>query len=261
MLEMLNKIFNEDCFTTLSRLKNNTIDLIITSPPFNSSGNRKGGPADIGKYDVYKDNLHENDYISWTIDVFREYSRVLKENRVILYNFSYSIENPSLPYKLASEILINTDLDIVDTIIWKKKSSMPHPASYNRLNRRWEYFWVFARKSESKTFKMFKEVTKVSEKTGQKYYAVLENIIEAKNNDGPCELNRATYSSEIIEKLISMYGTKGDIILDNFAGTGTSFIAAINKECHYIGCEISKEQCDYANNRIKKHKQSKSVKK
>lgn len=246
---MIDEIYNEDCFDTFKKLNDKTIDLIITSPPYNFTP-RKGGPADTGKYDVYRDWKDENEYVSWTIDVFKEYSRILKENRVIIYNFSYSIENPSLPYKLASEIVSNTDLEIVDTIIWKKKSAMPHPASYNRLNRRWEFFWVFARKSEAKTFKMFKDVTRISEKTGQKYYQVVENILEAKNNDGPCKLNRATFSSDIIEKLIDLYGTEGDLIFDNFMGTGTTAIAAKRKKCHFIGSEISSEQCEYAKKRI-----------
>ena len=65
-------------------------DLIITSPPFNYTP-RVGGPGDTGKYDIYRDWRNENDYISWTVDIFKEYNRILKENRVILYNFSYSI--------------------------------------------------------------------------------------------------------------------------------------------------------------------------
>ena len=233
----------------MKRFQDKSIDLIITSPPFNQTP-RKGGPDDKGKYDIYRDWKEENEYISWTIDVFREYERILKEDRVIIYNFGYSIENPSLPYKLAAEIINKTDLEIVETIVWKKRSAMPHPASYNRLTRRWEFFWVFARKKEKKTFKMFKGITSISEKTGQKYYEVFDNIIEAKNNDGPCALNKATFSSEIIEKLIYMYGTKGDIVYDNFIGTGTTGVAAKRMKCHYIGSEISKEQCEYSKKRI-----------
>lgn len=246
----LNHIYNEDCFDTMKRFQNNSIDLIITSPPYNFTP-RKGGPDDKGKYDVYRDWKNEDEYISWSIDIFKEYERILQENRVIIYNFSYSIENPALPYKLAAEIINNTDLTIVETILWKKKSAMPHPASYNRLTRRWEYFWVFARKSETKTFKMFKEIVSVRE-NGQKYYEVFENIIEAKNNDGPCKLNKATFSSEVIRKLIKMYGTEGDIIYDNFMGTGTTGLAAKQMKCYYIGSELSKEQCEFAEKRISK---------
>lgn len=244
----LNHIYNEDCFGTMKRFKDNSIDLIITSPPYNFTP-RKGGPDDKGKYDVYKDWKEEDVYLDWSINIFKEYERILKENRVILYNFSYSIENPSLPYKLVSDIVRNTNLELVETILWKKKSAMPHPASYNRLTRRWEYFWVFARKDEMKTFKMFKEIVSVRE-NGQKYYEVFENIVEGKNNDGPCKLNKATYSSEVIRKLITMYGTEEDIIYDSFMGTGTTGVAAKQMKCNYIGSELSKEQCEFAKKRI-----------
>lgn len=247
---MLDKIFNEDCLKTMSKINNNYVDLIITSPPFNVCTKRKGGPADSGKYDVYKDGLLEDDYISWTIDVFLEFERILKENRVILYNFGYSIDNPSLPYKLASEIMNKTNLEIVETIIWRKKSVIPHAASYNHLTRRWEFFWVFARKNENKTFKMFKKISSVNEKTGQKYYEIIDNIIEAKNNDGPNKLNKATFSTELITKLISLYGKKDDIIYDSFIGTGTTGLAAKEMNCYYIGSEISEKQCEFANNKI-----------
>ena len=49
-----NKIFQEDCLLTMSNLPEKCVDLIITSPPYNYT-RRRGGPADRGKYDIYKD--------------------------------------------------------------------------------------------------------------------------------------------------------------------------------------------------------------
>ena len=98
---------------------------------------------------------------------------------------------------------------------------------------------------------MFKNIVKVS-KSGQKYYEVIDNYLEAKNNDGSCSLNKATFSTNLIEKLINIYGTEGDVIYDSFMGTGTTAVASLNKKCYYIGSEISKKQCEYSENRIKK---------
>jgi len=246
----INKIYNEDCMTTMQKMPNNFVDLVITSPPFNMTP-RVGGPADKGKYDVYRDWKTEDDYINWTIEIFNGYNKIVKENRVVLYNFSYSIENPTLPYKLAAKIVENTNWELVDTIIWKKRTSMPHPASYNRLNRIFEFIWVFARKSEVKTFKMFKKITSISEKTGQKYYEILDNFIEARNNDGSNDLNKATFSTELVIKLIDMYGQEGDLIYDNFSGVGTTALGSIEKKCNFIGSEISYKQCELAIEKIK----------
>lgn len=50
-----NIIYNEDCFETMSsKLKPNSIDIVITSPPYNMT-RRKGGVSDTGRYDVYTD--------------------------------------------------------------------------------------------------------------------------------------------------------------------------------------------------------------
>ena len=125
------------------------VDTILCSPPYNMT-HRKGGFADTGRYDVYEDWKTEEDYLKWTIDLFNKFDLILNKQRSIIYNFSYSIENPSLPYKLVTEIVKNTNFDIVDTIIWKKKCGIPFPANGKRLSRNWEYVFVFVRKEEVK---------------------------------------------------------------------------------------------------------------
>ena len=74
---------------------------------------------------------------------------------------------------------------------------------------------MFVRKNEIDTFKCNKGVTSVSEKTGQKYYNIFYNYIEAKNNDGKTHvLNQATYSTELCEKLFNIYADEGYIVYD-----------------------------------------------
>lgn len=245
----INKIYNEDCLITIDRLPEKCVDLIITSPPYNYT-KRPGGPADKGKYDVYIDWKSEEEYINWSIELFNGYDKIVKENRVVLYNFSYSVENPTLPYKLVSKISEHTNWELSDTMFWKKPNSIPHPASYNRLNRSVEFIWVFVRKKETKTFKMFKKITSTS-KTGQNYYEVVNNYIEAKNNDGPNELNKATFSTDLVSKLINIYGTEGDLIYDSFMGVGTTAFGAIENKCNFIGSEISSNQCELSSKTLK----------
>jgi DNA modification methylase len=244
-----NKIYNQDCLLTMNDLPEKCVDLIITSPPYNSTP-RRGGPADKGRYDVYRDWKSEEEYINWTIEIFKGYDKVVKNNRVVLYNFSYTIENPTLPYKLVSEIANNTNWELADTIIWKKKTAIPHPASYNRLHRVYEFVWVFVRKNEMKTFIMPKKIKKVS-KSDQKYYEIIENFIEAINNDGSNKLNKATFSTDLVKKLIKMYGFSNDVVYDSFMGVGTTALGSIEMNCKYIGSEISLEQCILSENKIK----------
>lgn len=245
---MINKIYNEDCFDTMKRLTSQ-IDIILTSPPYNMT-HRKGGISDTGRYDVYKDWLTEADYLDFTKNLFVEFNKVLKSNKLVLYNFGYSIENPSLPYKLVAFLEHNTAFTLVDTIIWKKKSGLPFPANKRRLSRNWEYIFVFCRKNEVETFDVFKGVSSISEKTGQVYYKNHYNFIEARNNDGVCPFNQATFSSELCESLLRLYTTEGQTVYDPFMGSGTTAVACKKLGLNYIGSEISENQCEWAENRL-----------
>jgi site-specific DNA-methyltransferase (adenine-specific) len=127
----LNTFYNEDCLLTIEKMDNNSIDCVITSPPYNMT-KRKGGYADKQtRYDEYQDWKSEEEYNMWTCNIFNEIDRVLVKNGTILYNFSYSIENPSLPFTMISSIIQNTNFMVADTIIWKKSNSIPHPATYS----------------------------------------------------------------------------------------------------------------------------------
>ena len=246
-----NKIFNEDCFATIDRLidAGQRVDCILTSPPYNMT-KRKGGYADTGRYDVYNDWKPEKEYIQWTVDLFNKFDDVLQKNRVILYNFSYSIENPSMPYKLVAEIANNTPFELVDTVIWKKRAGLPFPANGKRLCRNWEFVFVFARHSELNTYENNRRIKSISEKTGQKYYEAVYNFVEAANNDGKCGLNQATFSTELCLKLFDIYCQKGWTVYDPFMGTGTTANACAKYGCSYIGSELSMAQCEYAENRV-----------
>lgn len=250
----LNKIYNEDCIATMENLvvNNDKVDCVITSPPYNMT-KRKGGYADSGRYDVYTDWKPEEEYISWTVDIFNMFDRILKENRTVIYNFSYSIENPALPYKLIANIEERTNFSLIDTIIWKKKSGLPFPANGKRLSRNWEFVFVFARKNELNTYENNRRIKSVSEKTGQRYYEAVYNFIDAANNDGKCSLNQAAFSSELCLKLFDIYCKKYWVVYDPFMGTGTTGLAAKKYGMNFIGSELSKDQCEYAEKRLEEY--------
>ena len=240
----MNVIYNEDCILTMNKMEGKSVNLILTSPPYNMT-KRKGGYADKQpRYDIYNDWKDENEYLQWTVNIFNHFDIVLKENGVILYNFSYSTENPSLPYKVIASILNDTPFTIADTIVWKKSNSVTHPASYNRLNRTYEFVYVICRKTELTTFQCNKKVVSVSKKN-QNYYEIIDNFIYAKNNDGANPYNKATYSTELCDQLINIYTKENDIVYDPFIGTGTTAISCIKNNRYYIGSEISENQVNY----------------
>jgi DNA modification methylase len=105
-----------------------------------------------------------------------------------------------------------------------------------------------------KTFHCNKRTTSYR-KTGQAAYENIYNFIEAKNNDGACPYNKATYSTELCEKLLALYARPDAVVYDPFMGSGTTAVACKKMGLTYIGSEISKNQCEWAEKRIREVQQ------
>jgi DNA modification methylase len=198
----------------MSNLDRKSIDGIITSPPYNIGTKRNDKYYNNGYSD--SDNLSESEYIDIRIKEFMEFSRILKDDGVICYNISYHNENPILPTLLISELHNRTDLTIADIICWKKGHSIPFQTSPNKLSRICELIYIVVKKEFLHKFKTNKEISKINEKTGQKFFKNYTNLIEAKNNDGViCKL-KASFSEDLVLKLINIYFPEGSIIYDPF---------------------------------------------
>ena len=248
----VNLIYNEDCLLTMERMDAGCIDAIVTSPPYNTS--RKGSSLDGAcaniRYDDFNDCKTDDEYIAWTIDIFKGYEKVLRKNGVVLYNLSYSSENTHLMWLVIAEIMKQTNFIVADNIIWKKPTTSPNSTSPNKLTRIFEYVFVFCRKDEIETFDCNKEVSSLRT-TGQIAYKNYFNFIEAKNNDGANDIHKATFSSEMVRKLLRLYVKENSLVYDSFMGTGTTGLACNVEKINFIGSEISKRYVDMANERIR----------
>ena len=247
MLE-LNKIYNEDCLVTMQKL--NGVDCVLTSPPYNTQGHHG---SDMSKYqqlyEDYLDNMTDELYSKWTCSLFEGFNRTLKNNGCVLWNISYSSKQPWVLWNLIADIQSKTNFIVADCIVWKKQSALPNNVSPNKLTRICEFVFVFCRKNEFMTFNCYKGVTS-ERKNGQTMYKNVFNFIEAPNNDGSCPIHKATYSTELCGKLLLLYTKEGDVVYDPFMGTGTTAIACHRGKRKWIGSEISKNYCEYANRRI-----------
>lgn len=250
------KIFNEDCMTTMaSTLEEKSVDVVITSPPYNNSRTCHSDycmKTANCRYEEYDDNKTNDEYCDWLCKIFSEgYDRIVKDNGVVLFNISYGSENPDVMFRAVYDIVKNTNWMIADCITWKKKSALPNNVSSNKLTRICEFVFVFCRKNEYATFKCNKKVTSVSN-VGQKFYSVMYNYIEADNNDGANALNNAAFSTDFVMQLLEMYAEKScdTVVYDSFMGTGTTAVACKMYGVSCYGSEISKKQCDYAENRL-----------
>lgn len=241
-----NIIYNENCFDTMEKhINRHSINVILTSPPYNTTRTHKF-------YDVYKDDKTDEEYIDWSISLFDAFEQVLAENGVVIYNINYGAEkNVNLLWKVVYHIIEYTDFMIADQIVWKKPNCLPNNMSPNKLSRIFENVFIFVRKKEYDTF----QSNKIWYPQTQRH-SNIQNWIEAKNNDGPTELNKATFSSELVVKLLQIYAQKGNIVYDPFMGTGTTAVGIKRIKAKiplsYIGSELSKAQCKYAEERLTK---------
>jgi len=127
----LNVIYNESNLLTMSRMQSQSIDLIITSPPYNII---RPNSTDRG-YDLYKDGMSNEEYIDWTLNMFNEFERCLVTDGIVLYNMSYGTENTILMRLVVADIIRKSDFTLADIIVWKKKSATPNNVSHNKTTR------------------------------------------------------------------------------------------------------------------------------
>jgi len=239
---MKNKIFNENNIVTMSRLSDGSISGIITSPPYNITSKRKDVYYNNGYSDI--DGLSEDEYLKVRVNEFIQFSRILENTGVICYNISYHNENPILPTLLMAKIHKETDLTVADIITWKKSTSIPFQTSSTKLSRICELVYIIVKKDFLHQFKTNKEVSKINEKTGQKFYKNYTNLIEAKNNDGiKCKL-KASFSEDLVIKLLDIYFPEDSLIYDPFMGIGTTARACKKSGRNFIGSELDKEHFD-----------------
>ncbi len=256
MLIETNKIYNTNCFDFMNNTKLRP-QIILTSPPYNTS-KKSGKLSDHqNRYDVHLDNMADEQYIKWSIDLFNAYDKILAKNGVILYNISYANGKINkgknqLMWLVVADIIRNTNFTTADHISWKKSSALPDNMTSNKCTRICESVFVFCRKKEIDTFQSNKKVVNIMPHNNCKVYDIMYNYIEAPNNSEYCNLNKAAFSIELCDKLLQMYAHKGDLVYDSFIGTGTTAVSAINYGCNYVGTELSKAQCEWAENRINK---------
>lgn len=256
-------IRNEDCLKTMKNMVPKSIDIVLTSPFYNTNkkaGNRRtldnttvrDGQYNYVRYDTHVDNMTDEEYCDFTVTLFNGFDRVLADNGIVLYNICYGAENTAGMFMAVNDIVTRTVFTVADVIVWKKKSAFPNSTSPNRLTRIWEFVFVFCRKNELKTFRCNKKVTSLRA-TGQKAYENVFNFIEAKNNDEECPYNKATFSTEMCEKLLSIYAVGNHVtVYDPFMGSGTTAVACQKMGFDCFGSEISEKQVAWAKDRLRR---------
>ncbi len=110
----LNEIYKIDCIKGMKELEQNSIDIIITSPPYN-----------IGvEYNSHKDDMEFEDYFNWMTEFGKACKRVLKEKGSLFFNIGDKSSDELKAFEVAKRVN-NENLRLQNTIHWIKHISIP----------------------------------------------------------------------------------------------------------------------------------------
>lgn len=263
------KIINGDCIEVMKTFPEGSIDLLVTSPPYN---------VNIS-YDVHKDDLPMDEYYEWSKDWLREAFRVLKDDgRIavnvpnelnvqerggrILFVAEFWMMMKEVGFKFSGLVDLTEDSPHrVRQTAWGSWMSASAPYVYNPK----ECIILAYKKSSKKLTKGQSqwlgtptEVTTEDGKVKNKMIYQDEDKKEFMNLVfGRWEyfadtrsLTKATFSMDIPSKAIKILSYKNDIVLDPFMGSGTSAFAAELLDRRWIGIELSPDYTEIARKRV-----------
>lgn len=242
--EYLNKIINGDCLEVLHKLPSSSIDVVVTSPPYNlknSTGNGmkdgRGGKwanaALVDGYDNYDDCMPADEYAKWQHEVLLELVRVIKDDGAIFYNHKWRVQAGLIQDR--RDIVF--DVPLRQIIIWKRKGGINFNSGY--FLPTYEVIYLIAKKD----FKLAPHMNRFGD---------VWEIMQEQRNDHP-----APFPVELIDRIVC--STTGQIILDPFMGSGTTAVVAAGLGRDFIGIEKSAKYCAAALERLEKNKTNPEV--
>jgi len=251
MINLLNKIYNEDCLETLKRFDDNFIDLTITSPPYNVNlGNNKYNKT---PYNLYNDNNDHKEYINWLENIFKEIYNKTKNGGRCVINIGNG-KNGKIPTQSdIIQFMSNIGWLPMAFIIWDKNTTSNRTAwgSFNSPSSPsfptpFEFILVFAKNS-------YKLLEKGISDLKKEEFISWSNSKWVINCEKKKDINHpAVFPVELPLRCIKMFSWVDSIVYDPFIGSGTTAVACLKTNRNYIGSEISDEYCEVALNRIKK---------
>ena len=250
----INKIYTENCLDTMARMKDNFIDLTVTSPPYDELRNYNGYSFDFES-------------------VAKELFRITKDGGVVVWIVGDATIKGSESGTSFRQALFFKEIgfNLLDTMIWNKGTFTAVGALTSMYAPVFEYMFVVT-KGKAKTFNPIKDKknktfgkkhhgtirqkdgsTKPLNAIGKKInqygqrYNIWEISPEKRNNH---RLHPAMFPEQLANDHILSWSNENDLVYDPFMGSGTTAKMAILNNRNYIGSEISKDYVEIANKRL-----------
>lgn len=251
-----NKIIQGDCIEIMKHFDENSIDLVVTSPPYDNLRNYKGYTF---KFEA----------------IIKELFRVIKKGGVVVWVVADATINGSetgTSFKQALSF-IEAGFNLHDTMIFQKTN--PIPQIYRkRYNNEFEYMFVFSKgevkthnpimvdclhaglKLNGTTYKNYSKKEQVRKKLAnpvkdKKIKGNIWRYVVGKNiEDQEAKGHPAPFPCQLVRDHILSWTNEGDIVLDPMCGSGTTCRVAKELKRDFIGIDISEEYCNLAKKRI-----------
>ena len=238
----VNNIICGDVLTELRNLDDESVDVVITSPPYNlknSTGNgmkdgrgSKWASADKGLregYSKHNDSMSREDYINWMQEILTECFRVVKSDGAIFFNHKFRVQGGLMEGHPFLE-----GFNVRQMIIWARSGGFNFNAGY--FLPTYEVIYLMPKTARGKnSFKLKKGANKLGD---------IWRIHQDTKNPHP-----APFPVELVDNILS--SCEGTVVLDPFGGSGTVGVSAVKHGWNYILIDNSPEYCRMAEDRIK----------
>jgi len=226
----LNTIYNEDCLEGMKRIPDESVDLVVTDPPYKTIGGGDSNSRYVTDVILNRKNIingklfnhNDTSFSTWIPDVYR----VLKDA-----THFYVMVNDKNMHELM-DACVASGFQLVNILIWKKNNVTP-----NKFYMKNCEFILLYRKGGQRWINDM----------GTKHLLEIDNI---RNKKHPTEK-----PIELMEIFILNSSKTGDIVLDPFVGAGSTALASKKNDRQYIGFELDKDYYNIAQDRIKNHEQ------
>lgn len=237
---------NADCLEFLKTLGDNSVDLVLTDPPYFIGYD--GGKGWDSQW------RSEEQYLAWCEEWSKECARILKPNRMMIV-FGTLKTDLFLKYKLN---ILNAlpDMASQNEIIWSYNWGGRSKANFARKH---EYAWCY---SKGKQFLFNQDSVRIERKqkinirTGEPFTnGTIPTCVWEKNNHTTskeyCGWHPTQKPIELLSRMILAYTAVGETVVDCFSGSGSTMIACGHTDREFAGCEIDREYYDNSLQRLK----------
>lgn len=227
----INKVYNMDFKDGMKDIDEESIDLVVTDPPYNTGMTKRNNNGWLNNFfnDSYTKETYDNLITSFVTSSFR----VLKNNTAMYIFVGWKVLGQWL------DAIDNAGFKVKNVIVWDK---VVHGLNYHNYAYTYELLIYAVKGKVIVNNKSHNDLI-------NKYYTDVWHIQRDMHSEVESE-HETIKSMSVVELPILHASQEGDLILDPFMGSGTTAVAAIETKRNFIGFEIVKEYCDIANRRI-----------